>query len=244
MADFDDSIEFSITDFGYEMADEYVVPLTQFLFGDTIELLLEDLLATEPSPALDGFYYNPLPAIFDAAIELQLTDFFALGSEYLTTPSQLALFTPGIELSFFSIPPLPGDDSVELGFEGPEVRRFPNMAGVEILYSDEPINVVNKVLTKMDSQEWRVAGKTLSTATRRNSRLRFRVDSVSMVEFMGDLHSNIGAQFRLTTPGRTPFGVNSQDNYVMLLDYSSPTPESGGLTWLVDASFRFLSVFA
>ena len=123
-----------------------------------------------------------------------------------------------------------------------EISTIPS--GVELLYPVVPSNALNKVLTRMGSTEWRAASKTSSPVVRRLApSLRFRVNTSYMPTFEANLQANLGEEVRLRTPGYRPFGVNSEDNWTRLVDYSEPQREDGGKTYLVEAVFRYLRAF-
>ncbi len=123
-----------------------------------------------------------------------------------------------------------------------EISTIPS--GVELLYPVVPSNALNKVLTRMGSKEWRAASKTSSPVVRRLApSLRFRVNTSYMPTFEANLQANLGEEVRLRTPGYRPFGVNSEDNWTRLVDYSEPQREDGGKTYLVEAVFRYLRAF-
>jgi hypothetical protein len=239
MATFDESIETDLaTELDYQLADAFVTVPQTLCFWEAIEL--------DPTEHLSfgDFFYTQPPALFAMGIEITPEELLLLAPSFLRLPSELQLFQQGIEIEFDTLAPVAGDTGIETIFGSPEVRGFPNMAFAEILYPVVPLNAVNKVLTKMDSQEWKAANKANSVYVQKRSIIRFRIDTSYLATFLGDLHNNRTAQFRLQTPGFTPFGVNSEDNYVRLLNYTSPIREPGGLTYLADVEFLFMAVFA
>lgn len=125
---------------------------------------------------------------------------------------------------------------------GPFFPSDPTMT--EIIYPVKPISESNKVLFKLDSEEWRATLKASSPRNEETDTVRFRVDTSYLATFLNDLHSNKANQFRLTTPGYTPFGSTSEDNYVRVLSHGRPQREDRGLTQLIDVEFLFMAVYA
>lgn len=152
------------------------------------------------------------------------------------------LFGRGVEIRLSARLPVPDDAAFEIFLEDETILSFPgNRLMTEILYPVIPANEINKVLTRMDSKEWRAANKTATPVVRSAARpLRFRVDRPYMATFEGDLDAVRGQEFRLQTPGYRIFGHASEDNWVRLVTYSQPQREDGGLTYLVDVYFRYI----
>lgn len=170
-------------------------------------------------------------------LDYQMADMLALPFGYF-------VFTPGLEIVISDQPLLPGDTGLEFRFdEDPAPRGFPLMSSTEIIYPVVPVSEANKVLTRMDSEEHRVTNKVAAPVPREVDTIRFRVDTSYLPTFLGDLDANRLVQFRLATPGYTPFGGTSEDNYVRVLTRSRPQREDRGLTQLVDVTFRFMAVY-
>jgi hypothetical protein len=113
---------------------------------------------------------------------------------------------------------------------------------VEILYPVVPVTEANKVLTRLDNEEIRVTLKGAALRTIQTDTIHFRVDTSYLPTFLADLDNNRLSEFRLNTPGYTPFGGTSQDNFVRVLTRSRPQREDRGLTQLVSVTFRFMAV--
>jgi hypothetical protein len=174
---------------------------------------------------------------------------FEIGAGPYRLPPPQGLINPlvgrGFEIRLSARFPNPADAAFEIVLDDETIAFFPaDRTMTEILYPVIPVNEISKALFKTDSQEWKVTDKASATHTRMRSTLRFRVERSYMATFEGDLQANRLVAFRLQTPGYTPFGVDSQDNMVRLLNYTQPIRERGGLTYLVDATFLFVSVYA
>ena len=152
--------------------------------------------------------------------------------------------TPGFLIDLETLPWMPGDTAFLIVPNENTIPFFPSDPTMtEIIYPVKPISDANKVLFKMDSEEWRVTQKATNPRNEETDTIRFRVDTSYMATFLNDLHSNKANQFRLSTPGYTPFGSTSQDNYVRVLSHSRPQREDRGLTQLIDVEFLFVAVF-
>lgn len=113
----------------------------------------------------------------------------------------------------------------------------------EIIYPVVPIAQANKAVFRLDSEEARVTQQSSALTMREIDTMRFRVDSSYLPAFLGNLYTNKTSQFRLSTPGYTPFGGTSEDNYVRILTHGRPHREDRGLTQTIDVTFRFMASY-
>lgn len=152
--------------------------------------------------------------------------------------------SPGFLIDVVTLPWQPGDTGFLIVPNENTIPFFPSDPTMtEIIYPVRPINEENKILFKVDSEEWRVTQKSGTLKVEQTDTVRFRVDTGYMATFLNDLHTNKANQFRLSTPGYTPFGSNSEDNYVRVKAHSRPQREDRGLTQLIDVEFLFVAVF-
>jgi len=152
--------------------------------------------------------------------------------------------SPAFLLDLIAFPKSIGDDTFLIDFNSNTVPAFPgNTHMTEIIYPVVPISEQNKVLFQVDNEDWRVTTKAAPARTRESDTIRFRVDTSYLPTFLGDLYSNKLNQFRLTTPGYTPFGGTSEDNYVRMLSHGRPQREEKGLTQLIDVTFLFIATY-
>lgn len=150
----------------------------------------------------------------------------------------------GFILDLITWPNLINDDGFLIGFNAFLIPSFPaDPKMTEIIYPVKPISEANKVLFKLDSEEWRATSKASIARNEETDTIRFRVDTSYLATFLNDLHSNKANQFRLSTPGYTPFGSTSEDNYVRVLSHGRPQREDRGLTQIIDVEFLFMAVY-
>lgn len=167
------------------------------------------------------------------------------GDNYTVNTEPNKCFYPGLEVGYIAEIYSQNDTTLEaiLNSEAGVFTLRGNSNMTEIIYPVVPISEANKVLFKLDSEEWRVTQKAAASRNEDTDTIRFRVNTNYVATFLGDLHSNKLNQFRLSTPGYTPFGSNSEDNYVRVLSHSRPQREERGLTQTVDVEFLFVAVY-
>jgi len=203
----------------------------------------------------NGFEVDAVPEMAEASYVAAGAIAFSLGFEVPDTlpeftsigyqaPAAGQAFTRGFEIDVLARQWLLSDPSLEIFLADDATPFFPrNGLMTEILYPVVPLNEVNRVIFKTDSQEIKAATKGASLVTRRRTIIRYRIDTAGLATFLNDLHANRAIEFRITTPGYTPFGVNSQDNIVRLLGHGAPTREKGGQTYVLDIELLFMRIY-
>ncbi|MEO7957868.1 MAG: hypothetical protein ABIW76_14370 [Fibrobacteria bacterium] len=139
---------------------------------------------------------------------------------------------------------LPSSDSPAflIGFD-PEFHPplIGDLTMVEVIYPVVPVSEANKVLTRLDSEEIRVTLKGPALVTKDTDTIHFRVNTSYVATFLSNLDTNRLDEFRLETPGYTPFGGTSEDNFVRVMSRGRPQREDRGLTQLIPVTFRFMA---
>jgi hypothetical protein len=167
---------------------------------------------------------------------------------HLSTSSVLR--TAGLDLSGsfttdIDLMPILTGDTWSMGpdlFNAP-ANFTPAALNLEVIYPVVPVSDPRKVVFSLDNGEGRVSNKVAAPVPRVTDTIRFRCPTASIGAVLANLDGKRATQFRLPTPGYTPFGRSSEDNWVRILTRSRPPREGQGLTQMVDVTFLFVATY-
>ena len=233
------------SDFEVEFAESNYVRESFRIFGtEGVELDFSDIApefaeANYARPGGSGAFSVGFEVDSDMDIGFSEKNYFR------SEANRPGVFSPGFLIGVGAILHRPTDTAIEIIFDdsGDFFTLDGNNPMIETIYPVRPISAVNKVLFRVDSEEIRVTKKTDTPVTMETDTMRFRVDTSYMATFLGDLHASRNVNFRLTTPGYTPFGSTASDHWVRVLRHSRPQREDRGLTQLIDVEFLFVAVY-